>query len=199
MTIAEFCEKHRACDDGREWAIANCSTMQEAWETARREWLIWIATRPGVASDAQLRKFAVWSARQVQYLMTDQRSIEALNIAERFAEGDATDLELAESWDAARAAACDAADAADAAWAAAWAAEWAAADAAWAAAWAAARDAAWAAAWAAEWAAADAARAAGAAARAAADAARAAADAARDAALSAQDAWLRKNITPNFE
>ena len=33
--------------------------MQEAWETARHEWLIWIATRPGVASDAQLRKFAV--------------------------------------------------------------------------------------------------------------------------------------------
>ena len=58
-TIDEFCNHHKACSEGRDWAIANCSTMQEAWETARHEWLIWIATRPGVASDAQLRKFAV--------------------------------------------------------------------------------------------------------------------------------------------
>ena len=105
--------------------------MQEAWETARHEWLIWIATRPGVASDAQLRKFAVWSSRKVQYLMTDPSSIEALNIAERFSEGDATDSELAAARDAAG----------DAAWSAALdaarAAAWAAADAARAAAWSA--------------------------------------------------------------
>ena len=41
------------------------------------------------------RRFAVWSARQVQYLMTDQRSIAALDVAERHANGDATDQELA--------------------------------------------------------------------------------------------------------
>ena len=66
------------------------------------------------------RRFAVWSARQVQYLMTDQRSIAALDVAERHANGDATDQELA----AAR-------DAAGAAWDAAWAARDAARDAAW--------------------------------------------------------------------
>ena len=89
------------------------------------------------------RRFAVWSARQVQYLMTDQRSIAALDVAERHANGDATDQELA----AARDAAGDAAWAArDAAWAARAAARAAAGDAAWAArdaARAAARDAAW--------------------------------------------------------
>jgi hypothetical protein len=87
----------------------------------------------------------VWCARQVQHLMTDQRSLAALDVAERHANGEATDEELA----AARAAACDAAR--DAAWAAARDAAWAAArdaawdaarDAAWDAAWAAARDAA---------------------------------------------------------
>ena len=93
------------------------------------------------------RRFAVWSARQVQYLMTDQRSIAALDVAERHANGDATDQELAAAraaawaaawaardadWDAAR-------DAAGAAKAAAWAAAWDARDAAKAAAKAAAR------------------------------------------------------------
>lgn len=88
------------------------------------------------------RLFAVWCARQVQHLMPDQRSIAALDVAERYADGQATDTELT----AARAAAQDAAAQDAAAWdAAAW-------DAAHAAARAAERDAAQAAAKAAAWA-----------------------------------------------
>jgi len=128
--------------------------------------------------DKQIRLLAVASARRVQHLMTDQRSIAAIDTAERYANGLATDEEL-------KAAADDADDAAwDAARAAAMAAAWAAArDAAMAAAWDAARDAvsdaADAAAMAAAWAAA----------RDAADAARAAAwNAADDAAMAARAA-----------
>ena len=102
------------------------------------------------------RLYAVWCARQVQHLMTDPRSIAALDVAERYATGEATDDELMAAGDAAWVAAGDAArDAAraaasEAAWAAASEAAWAAArDAAWAAAGAAAGDAAWDAAWAA--------------------------------------------------
>jgi hypothetical protein len=40
------------------------------------------------------RLFAVWCARQVQHLMTDPRSIAALDVAERYARGEATDEEL---------------------------------------------------------------------------------------------------------
>ena len=84
------------------------------------------------------RLYAVWCARQVQHLMTDPRSVAALDVAERYANGKATDDDLAAAgtaaWDAAR----------DAAWAAARAAAW---DAAWDAARAAAGAAAWAAAW----------------------------------------------------
>lgn len=58
------------------------------------------------------RLFAVWCARQVAHLMTDPRSIAAMDVAERHADGDATDAELDAAWAAARAAA----------WAAAWAA-----------------------------------------------------------------------------
>ena len=107
--------------------------------------------------DREIRLYAVWCARQVQHLMTDPRSIAALDVAERFAHGVATQQELAAAsasaspaWDAARATANGAATAADAAADAAratanGAAEDAAEDAAWAAAWALAEDAEWAA------------------------------------------------------
>jgi len=98
--------------------------------------------------DREARLYAVWCARQVQHLMTDPRSLAALDVAERHANGEATNAEL----DAASAAAWAAASAVvelDAASAAAWAAAGGAASAVveWAAAWGAARDAAWAAAW----------------------------------------------------
>ena len=99
--------------------------------------------------DREIRLYAVWCARQVQHLMADQRSINALDVAVRHANGMATDDELAAARAAAWAAARDAALAAawDAAFAAAWAAALAAErdaarDAAWAAALAAERDAA---------------------------------------------------------
>jgi hypothetical protein len=96
--------------------------------------------------EREMRLYAVACARRVQHLMTDPRSINAVDVAERYANGDATDKEL----EAARAAARAAANAATRA------ATWAAADSAWDAAWAAAdatraatRAAAWAAAYAA--------------------------------------------------
>ena len=64
--------------------------------------------------EREMRLYAVWCARQVQHLMTDPRSLAALDVAERHANGEATDEELA----AARAAAGAAARAA--AWDAAW-------------------------------------------------------------------------------
>ena len=87
--------------------------------------------------DKEKRLFAVWCARQVQHLMTDSRSLVALDVAERFALGAATLAELAAAEDAARYAARSAAEDA---------ARSAAEDAARAAARSAARSAAWAAA-----------------------------------------------------
>ncbi|MDN8056340.1 hypothetical protein QZN12_23845 [Burkholderia multivorans] len=137
-------------------------------------------------ADRDIRLFAVWCARQVEHLMQDQRSKDALDVAERFANGEASEEGLA----AARAAA------GDAAWAAARVAAGAAAgDAAGDAAWAeeaAARAAAWAAAGAAAWAAAR--DAAGAAARAEEAAARAAARAAAGAAAREAQAEMLKRM-----
>lgn len=58
--------------------------------------------------DREIRLYAVWCARQVQHLMTDNRSTDALDVSERFANGEATQNELAAARDAARDAAGDA-------------------------------------------------------------------------------------------
>ena len=84
--------------------------------------------------EREMRLFAVWCACQVQHLMTDKRSVDALDVAERFANGKATEKELAAAWDAASAASAASAAASAAARYAAW-------DAAWDAASDAARDA----------------------------------------------------------
>ena len=64
--------------------------------------------------DREIRLYAVWCARQVQHLMTDPRSLAALDVAERYAHALATDEELTVAWTAAW----------DAAWDAAWTAAW---------------------------------------------------------------------------
>ena len=107
--------------------------------------------------DREMRLYAVACARRVQHLMKSRRSIKALDVAERYANGEATDKELKAGYEAARAAlyaAWDAARAKRAAANSAWsctfesaclAAEFAA-DTARAAAWETAGAAAWAAA-----------------------------------------------------
>jgi hypothetical protein len=109
VSIEEFCGLHDACVDGRKWALENCVSMEDAWAKLKPQWLLWVATRKGVLTDRELRKFAVWCARQVQHLMTDARSVAALDVAERHADGLATDAELNAARDAAGRASWDAA------------------------------------------------------------------------------------------
>lgn len=130
IPIQDFMDEHRACRAGRRWVaemgFATCRETFEALCNGKAgedsyNWAVWFATRPGVLSGSELVGLAAWCTRRVAHLLTDDRSIKALELAERFAAGEwiFTD-EIQMAVDAARAAAY-AVDA-DAAWAAAWAA-----------------------------------------------------------------------------
>jgi hypothetical protein len=96
LTIEEFCTARQACREGREWALANCTDMQDVWNKLQPEWLIWVALRRGVLSEKELRLFAVHCVRSLEQFLTDPRINECVNVAEKFANGEAsvTDLEL---------------------------------------------------------------------------------------------------------
>jgi len=111
--------------------------------------ILWLLLREEFLSEKDLRLFAVWCARESFKLQksVNERSINAVNIAEKFANGEASKEELsaAESaaWSAAESAAWSAAEltawlaarsaAESAAWSAARSAESAARSAAWSA------------------------------------------------------------------
>ena len=137
LTWADF-KKFEPCYDPQERYGHFSGTILDILKDKRipAKDRIWAATRKGMLDDRTLRLFACKCVREVWHLLTDKRSRKAVEVAERYAVGEATSEEL------------------DAAWAAAWAAAGAAARAA---AWATARDAARAAAWATAWAAAGAA------------------------------------------
>ena len=83
--------------------------------------IVWLLCREEFLSAKDLRLFAIWCAREALKLVEnpDPRSVEATNVAERFANGEATSDELyaardaardaarAAAWDAARAAQID--------------------------------------------------------------------------------------------
>ena len=160
MTITVFCKKYDACQPGIDWAAEKLpgGMMSELWPVLieQPEYLIWVATQEYVFSDRDnrimacrfVRETPIGDGRTVWDLLTDERSRNAVIVAERYCNGEATEDELAAAGAAAWAAVWAAVWAA--ARAAAWTAEQAAGAAAWtaeqaagAATWAAARAAAW--------------------------------------------------------
>lgn len=118
MTFIEQLKQHDACEDALEWV--GDKSLPEAWATCQNgDWMLWLLWNFNTnVTDKHMRLMAVRFAREVQHMMIDKRSIQALEVAERYANGEATDCELRV---AARAAARVAARAA--AWAARAAAE----------------------------------------------------------------------------
>ena len=127
LTPAEFCDQTRACEDGRIFALKH-KTMPEVWDNCpNTNWLLWILDAiDAPKNEKNLRLFAIWCARSTPLsdgrktgdLLTDPRSLSALSVAERFAHGQATELELDSAFYAAQ----------DAAWYAAYDAAYDAAD-----------------------------------------------------------------------
>ncbi|MGB1373619.1 MAG: hypothetical protein ACPG6R_10895 [Aequoribacter sp.] len=140
------------CDEPGGWLNQfGTDELRECWEeTWRSDWLLWLLRKVG-APDAKMRLVAVLCAAEVAYLMDDERSLYALDVAHACAIGEADGAELGDARAAARAAALDVSRVAaldvsrvaarDVAWDATRSAEWdAASDTLSSAAWAAALD-----------------------------------------------------------
>jgi hypothetical protein len=165
ITTLNKLKKHNPCEDGWKTLLKHLGKTKSddeplafltILESNGFDDVLW-CIRSAPEYEKEWRLFAVWCARQVQHLITDERSISALDIAEKYTNGEATKDELNAAMDAAMAVEGDAERAAagaaarsvegDAARAVAVDAVWAAArSAAMAAEGAVAGDAAWAAA-----------------------------------------------------
>ena len=118
MKALERIKEFKPCNEAVEWLGEERTIEQMVNECDRGDWLLWLAKK----ADLDLRKLTLAKAlcvRQIEHLLTDERSINALNVAERFGRGEAERYELDDAAD--DAAAYDAADDA-AAYAAAYAA-----------------------------------------------------------------------------
>jgi hypothetical protein len=119
-------ERLSACRDAREWVSTQKSPVL-AWHNCERgDWMLWLAKKLNV-DDKKLTMAKAMCAKQVEHLMKDQRSKDALQACFDYVNGKITREELDAAYAAAYAAYA-AADAADAY--AAYAAAYAAADAA---------------------------------------------------------------------
>ena len=88
VTLLRYLGKHEADDEPLSLAtILDSNGVRDA------RWCL----RTVNGWDRERRLFSVWCARGVQHLMPDHRSIEAMFIAERFANGEATERELEEA------------------------------------------------------------------------------------------------------
>jgi hypothetical protein len=147
MTLDEI-KARRPCEEG--WKklrksvgtrkpLSTVVTLEQILESngvADAQW----ALRCIKGHDREIRLYAVQCACMVRHMMTDQRSIAALETATLYAEGLEDGAALSAAWSAARSAAWSAAR--SAARSAALSAAWSAASPAWSAAWYAARSAA---------------------------------------------------------
>lgn len=111
-TFKEYLKSVNACEPAVEWA-GDKPVEQVVAECHRGDWLLWLAKKCGVEPQP-LTLAKGHCANTVRHLMTDERSLKAVDVAIAFAEGRATREEL----DAAARAAATAYDATYAAYAA---------------------------------------------------------------------------------
>ena len=110
MTTLRAIRLHSPCEDGWRKLLAHRGKTQaddeplsllDILESNGLDDAIW-CLRAVEGHDREARLYAVWCARQVQHLMTDPRSVAALDVAEGYANGEASESELIAARDAAR-------------------------------------------------------------------------------------------------
>lgn len=118
--LEQFLTKHSACSEAREWA-KEFKTLHQAWnECQNPQWMLWALDAVEFKDNQTSRLFACWCVRNIPVndgrkvwdLLIDERSRNAVEVAEKFANGEVDDIARSAAWSAAR----------SAAWSAAWSA-----------------------------------------------------------------------------
>jgi len=92
MKFSELLIKLNACKEAREWA-SDMFIEEIVKKCHRGDWLLWIALRVNV-DKRKLTLAKAYCANTVRHLMKDERSINAIDVAIRYGNGQATDEEL---------------------------------------------------------------------------------------------------------
>ena len=120
MKAIDLIKKYDGCSKARKWV--GDKTIEEAWDTCPRgDWMLWIYVKMYPENKRQLAVAAAHCANTVRHLMTDKRSIDAINATLNYGCGLIDKEALKIYARAASAAADDAVNAADAADAASYA------------------------------------------------------------------------------
>jgi len=81
-TFKDKLEEMNACPEAIDWV--GDKTLKQAWDQCERgDWMMWLAKR--------------CAARLVEHLMTNERSLKALDVADEFSKGKATEHNLKEA------------------------------------------------------------------------------------------------------
>ena len=109
MKIQTWLKQNYACSEGAMWAKDKAS-FKEVWDSCQRpDWMLWGLARIGYKDERKLRLYGcacvrgtpITRGRTVWDLLTDERSRRAVEVSERFANGEATEEERAAAWAAA--------------------------------------------------------------------------------------------------
>lgn len=57
--MVEWAHHYYACQEGIDWALASCSSMDEVWDTIDEEMFAWMCMLPGVLSEDDYRRFCL--------------------------------------------------------------------------------------------------------------------------------------------
>ena len=91
--MKEKLEKLGACTEGIQWAFTQ-SDYKTAWQNCERgDWMLWLAKALNV-DDRKLALARYYCANQVRHLMKDQRSLDAMDAALKYANGEISRDEL---------------------------------------------------------------------------------------------------------
>ena len=122
ISTVEQLRELKPCEKALRWLAENGITdLADAWDRCHRgDWMLWLDGALDLLTDRErrmiacrcVRKTPLINGRTVWDLLEDERSREAVVVAERYVVGDATDEELADASSAAADASSAAADAA---------------------------------------------------------------------------------------